>query len=140
MKNFPFRPISLIQKLLFSAYLIRKCRSVFQASFKCILGLSHAFFWDQICGLSAKRKNKDKQDLYIFRHSALSLLLRCHCCSSRLSSSRQASAKAGSHRGGSIPFIPISKYGSREEMTKGEQNWNMETHCEMGYYKIISTK
>ena len=97
----------LIQKLLFWAYLIKKCRSVFQASFKSILGLSHAFFWDQICGLSAKRKNKDKQDLYIFRHSALFLLLRCHCCSSRVSSSRQASAKAGSHR--SIPFLPTWK-------------------------------
>jgi len=57
-----------------------------------------------------------------------------------MGSSRQASAKAGSHRGGSIPFIPISKYGCREEMAKVEQNWNMETHCEMVYYKIISTK
>ena len=129
MKNFPFW-----------AYLIKKCRSVFQASFKSILGLSHTFFRDLIWGLTAKRKNKDKQDLYIFRHSALSLLLRCHCCSSRVSSSRQASAKAGSHRGGSISFIPISKYGCREEKAKVEQNWNMETHCEMGYYKIISTK
>ena len=122
----------LIQKFLFWAYLIKKCRSVFQASFKSILGLSHAFFWDQICGLSAKRKNKDKQDLYIFRHSEWSLLLRCHCCSSRVSSSRQASAQVGSHRGGSISFIPISKYGCREQMAKVEQNWNMETHCEMG--------
>ena len=97
-------PISDEKLSLLSLFDKKKCRSVFQASFKSILGLSHAFFWDQICGLSAKRKNKDKQDLYIFRHSALSLLLRCHCCSSRVSSSRQASAKAGSHQRRVHPF------------------------------------
>ena len=106
MKNFPFRPI-WYKNSFFEPIWWKKCRSVFQARFKSLLGVSHAFFWDQICGLSAKRKNKDKQDLYIFRHSALSLLLRCHCCSSRVSSSRQASAKAGSHR--SIPFLPTWK-------------------------------